>query len=242
VVGLDGVCAGCGRGHPVLAGVVDLGPAEQAASAGAFDSIYGWLYDSSVNSRTLAPVTGRLMWGADVGRAYREMANAIACGPGEVVLDIPAGGGTTFAAGAPRLRGTLVGVDLSLGMLLRAAGRREALGLEDHVVLVRGDAVDPPLFDASADSAVCFNSLHCIPDHASVLRGIRRVLRPGGRLVGTTLCQGLSSRWDAVVRAVRLSRMFHPPTCGELARLAAAAGFRRWESERVGAMLYFRAE
>src|SRR5919197_1541744 len=104
-----------------------------------FETWYGVLYDAGVQS-ALAPLGGALLWGADVSRLFREIAEGVACGPGQVVLDCPTGGGLTFARGLPRTRGTLIGVDLSRLMLRRAADRRRRLRSRHRVALVRGDA------------------------------------------------------------------------------------------------------
>jgi ubiquinone/menaquinone biosynthesis C-methylase UbiE len=70
--------------------------------------------------------------------------------------------------------GTLIGIDLSWGMLQRA---RAAV---PSATLVRADAVLLPLAAVSVDRILCVNVLHHIPDAAAFLRECRRVLRPGG--------------------------------------------------------------
>jgi len=207
-----------------------------------FDTAYGGLYDLGVQARTLAALAGLLLWGADVPRMYREMAEALACRKGEVVLDVPTGGGVTFAAGAPDSRGMIVAADLSRRMLLRAAERSRSAGLQRRVRLLQADVTRLPLAGASVDRVLCFNGLHCIGDQAAVLKELRRVLKPGGRLVGTTLVRDAPPPWGWSVRLSRLAGFFQPPARARLARQARAAGFRRWRSELVGALLHFRAE
>ena len=204
-----------------------------------FDGIYGRFYDAGIRNRALAPWGGFLMWGADIVRLYRLMEDSIACEEGEVVLDVPTGGGVTFATGAPRTRGLLVGADISMGMLRRAAPRRPA-----HVELVQADAGRLPLGDASVDRACCFNSLHCLPRgiHGKVLKELRRVLKPGGALVGTVLVTDAEGPWRLNVQLARLSGFFSPADSRTLARQARRAGFRHWEADLDGALLTFRAE
>lgn len=207
----------------------------------AFDTLYGALYDAGIQ-HPLAPLGGALAWGADIPRVFAAMAEGAACRRGEVVLDCPTGGGVTFARGLPHTRGTLVAADLSARMLGRAAARRAALARPGAVALLRADATGLPLRDASIDRVLCFNSLHCIPGHAAVLREFRRVLRPGGRLVGTTLIADAPLPWRATVVAARLSGFFRPPDSRALARAAAAAGFTSWRVERTGALLFFNGQ
>lgn len=204
-----------------------------------FDGIYGRLYDAGIQNRTLAPWGGFLAWGADITRLYRLMEDSIACEPGEVVLDVPTGGGVAFAAGAPRTRGLLLGADVSLGMLRRARTR-----LPPNVELVQADATRLPLASASVDRACCFNSLHCLPRglHPALFKELRRVLKPGGTLVGSVLVADAELPWRLNVRLARLSGFFAPPDSRALVRQARRAGFRHWEADLDGALLTFRAE
>lgn len=206
-----------------------------------FETVYGTLYDVGVQSR-LAPLGGFLMWGADVERFLRAMADGVACRRGEVVVDCPTGGGVTFAAGLSRTKGSLLGVDLSSLMLARARERARSLPAAQrrHLALVRGDATRLPLADATADRVLCFNSLHCIPRHRDVLKEFRRVLRPGGQLVGTTLTADAPLPWRVNVVGARLSGFFVPPDSRRLRADARAAGFESWDTERTGALVFFR--
>lgn len=205
-----------------------------------FETWYGELYDAGVQSR-LAPLGGFLMWGADIRRLFAEMAAGVACESGEVVLDCPTGGGVTFARGLPRTHGLLLGADLSRLMLERAARRRSALRQRRQVALIRADATQLPLADASVDRVLCFNSLHCIPRQGEVLREFARVLRPGGELRGSTLIADAPLPWRLNVVGARLGGFFFPPESGRLANAARRAGFGSWQAERTGALLFFRA-
>ncbi len=206
-----------------------------------FETAYGALYDAGVQSR-LAPLGGFLMWGADVERFLRVMADGVACARGEVVVDCPTGGGVTFAGGLQRTKGCLLGVDRSSLMLARARARARALpgAQRRHLALVRADASRLPLADAAADRVLCFNSLHCIPRHRAVLKEFRRVLKPGGELVGTTLTADAPMPWRVNVLGARLSGFFTPPDSRRLRADARAAGFESWETERTGALMFFR--
>jgi len=111
---------------------------------------------------------------------------------------------------------------------------------QEHLELVRGDATRLPMVDASVHRVLCFNSLHCIPHHREVLREFHRVLVPGGELVGTTLTADAPLPWLVNVRAAQLSGFFVPPDSRRLRADARAAGFERWETERTGALIFFR--
>jgi SAM-dependent methyltransferase len=206
-----------------------------------FETVYGALYDAGVQSR-LAPLGGLLMWGADVERFLAAMAAGVACRKGQLVVDCPTGGGITFAPGLPRTKGTLLAVDLSRLMLTRARARAQRLPPAQlrHLQLARADATRLPLAGSSVDRVLCFNSLHCIPAHRAVLHEFRRVLKPEGELVGTTLIADAPLPWQLNVQAARLGGFFTPPDSRRLGADARAAGFRHWETERTGALLFFQ--
>jgi ubiquinone/menaquinone biosynthesis C-methylase UbiE len=71
----------------------------------------------------------------------------------------------------------VVGCDLSMGMLRRAAGR------SPQGAWLQGDALHLPLRDAVLDAVVTTQALHFVPDRPAALGEFRRVLRPGGLLV-----------------------------------------------------------
>ncbi|HEU4706386.1 MAG TPA: methyltransferase domain-containing protein [Solirubrobacterales bacterium] len=104
--------------------------------------------------------------------------------PGERVLEIGVGTGYYSCELAEWVApdGTLELFDLQQEFLdhaMRVAGER---GLT-NLVPTRGDATDLPYDDDSVDAVVLTAVLGEIPDRAAALREIRRVLKPGGRLV-----------------------------------------------------------
>jgi SAM-dependent methyltransferase len=78
----------------------------------------------------------------------------------------------------------VVALDLSAGMLERAAGLNRATGI--GVPLVQADVGTLPLRDGSVD-IVCsaFGGLPFVADVEAALREVARVLRPGGRFVAS---------------------------------------------------------
>lgn len=94
-------------------------------------------------------------------------------------LEIAVGTGRNVSFYPPDVE--LVAIDVDPGMLdvtrrrAAAAGRRVALG--------RADAAALPYADESFDTVVCTLALCSVYDRAAVLAEMRRVLRPGGRLL-----------------------------------------------------------
>jgi demethylmenaquinone methyltransferase/2-methoxy-6-polyprenyl-1,4-benzoquinol methylase len=107
----------------------------------------------------------------------RVVAGLVAAGPGDLVLDLAAGTGTSsraFTAAGARC----VACDFSLGML-RAGKRHPA----ERVSFVAGDALDLPFADQAFDVVTISFGLRNVADPDAALAELLRVTRPGGRLV-----------------------------------------------------------
>lgn len=77
----------------------------------------------------------------------------------------------------------VVGIDLSAEMLQYGRKKLDRIGLSPRISLVQGDAKDLPFSDDAFDAALVAFGVRNFEDLEAGLRGIRRVLRPGGRLV-----------------------------------------------------------
>lgn len=115
----------------------------------------------------------------------RATTAAVAARPGEKVLDIAAGTGTSSepfrAAGA-----MVVPCDFSLGMLQVGKERRPDLPF------VAADATRLPFADAVFDAVTISFGLRNVHDPDEALREMHRVTRPGGRVV---VCEFSHPTW-----------------------------------------------
>jgi ubiquinone/menaquinone biosynthesis C-methylase UbiE len=95
------------------------------------------------------------------------------------VLEVAIGTGRNLAFYPKDVR--LTGIEFSPEMLALARKEADRLGLEADLRLGDAQALDLP--DDSFDTVVCTLSLCAIPDDRRAVAEMRRVLRPGGRLL-----------------------------------------------------------
>jgi N-methyltransferase StaMA len=111
------------------------------------------------------------------------VADRLELSPGHRVLDIGCGNGAPAARIAARHRVQVTGVTISQHQLQLAQGRAEHGEGPGRISCQFADAMDLPFDAASFDAAYAIESLAHMPDKATALGHIARVLRPGGRLV-----------------------------------------------------------
>jgi ubiquinone/menaquinone biosynthesis C-methylase UbiE len=143
--------------------------------------------------------------------AFRDLRDRIleraGLGAHDVVLDVGAGTGLLALAAAPRVA-RVYALDISQEMCRRLAGKVASGGL-GNVEVLPGSATELPLGHGSVDVVVSNYCLHHLSDSEKVqaLAELRRVLRPGGRLVfGDMMFRvSLVSRRDraVILRVVR---------------------------------------
>lgn len=146
------------------------------------------------------------------------------------VLEVSIGTGRNLPLYGGDVR--LTGIDVSAGMLERARAR--AAALRRDVDLRVGDAQELELADASFDTVVCTLALCSIPDARAAVAEMRRVLRPGGRVL---LLEHVRSP-RPMVRTIQ--RVFEPVAVWlegdhltrEPLEFLEAAGFHIEEAER----------
>lgn len=112
-----------------------------------------------------------------LARAWRRaVATAVDARPGERILDLAAGTGTSSIpfqqAGA-----SVVACDFSLGMLNVGRSRNPDLDF------AAGDAMHLPFRDGAFDAVTISFGLRNVADTTAALRELRRVTKPGGRLL-----------------------------------------------------------
>jgi len=100
--------------------------------------------------------------------------------PGERVLEVGVGTGINLSL-YPR-QATVTGIDFSSSMLEKARDRVARKGLR-NMRLLQMDAADLKFADGSFDIVYAPYLISVVPDPVQVAREMRRVCRPGGRII-----------------------------------------------------------
>ena len=155
--------------------------------------------------------------------------------PGMTLVDIGAGTGQFASAFADWFGLTVLAVEPSAAM-------RSQIPRTPAVEALEGDATALPLPDCSADAAWLSLVIHHVPDLAAAARELRRVLRPGARVL---IRQGFPDRYapegELAQDGIELVRWFPEtartantfPSLRDTCAAFAAAGFRREALEPV---------
>ncbi|NHC23935.1 demethylmenaquinone methyltransferase [Nocardioides sp. IC4_145] len=190
-------------------------------------------------------------------RWRHEVIEAVGAGWGDLVLDLAAGTGTSSQPFADR-GATVVPCDFSLGMLRVGKKARPALPF------TAGDGTRLPFADDTFDAVTISFGLRNIVDPLAGLREMRRVTKPGGRLVvcefshpthagfRTVYLEYLMKALPAIARAVSSSPDAYVylaesirawPDQRGLADLVAEAGWQRpeWRDLSAGIVALHRA-
>ena len=126
----------------------------------------------------------------------------------------------------------ITAIDISRDMLRKAAGRATAYA--GRLDLVQADALHICFRDASFDTVVTSCTLCSVPEPVTALRELRRVLRPGGRLL---MFEHVRSRQPILGLALdlmtRMTRRSGTDMNRDTLATVRAAGFRITSVESV---------
>ncbi len=128
--------------------------------------VWSWFYDRT--------------FGALVGKRQRRAVDQIRPKPGDRILDLGVGTGMTLRHYPKDVK--VVGVDLSMGMLKKAARKRDHLKMT-HCDLIQCDAMMPPFADESFDHILITHVISVVSNPPLLLEWARRLVKPGGRIV-----------------------------------------------------------
>jgi len=134
-----------------------------------------WNRSQAQRSETFGPATEMMLDLADIQTGNR-------------VLDVAAGTGDQTLSAAERVgpTGYVLAIDVSTNMLNSAAEAVRTAGLtnvETRVMNAENLDLDADSFDA----VICRLGLHAFPNPPKELRGMRRVLKPGGKVAAIVM-------------------------------------------------------
>ncbi len=164
---------------------------------------------------------------ADLGLGCGNPTAMAGLKPGEVVVDLGAGGGVDcFLAGKQvGPEGRVIGVDMTPKMLSKARVNAEKVGAK-NVEFRLGEIENLPVADGTVDVILSNCVINLSSDKARVFREAFRILKPGGRLHVADVVAT-----DPLPEALRKNRQLVCGCMGQCAEVAeveqmlAAAGF-----------------
>ena len=156
-------------------------------SAEYFD---GWYADQAAMP-TVAEIMNRHMGfppdtraGVVAAEAIPELTEELRLRPGCTLLDLACGRGAYGLLVAKQARTSLIGVDFSAQALTEAREQAARMGVSNASFRV-GELTATGLPDASVEAVLCTDAIQFPDEPASAYDEIRRVLKPGGRVVLT---------------------------------------------------------
>jgi len=170
-------------------------------------------------------------------RITRRVGDSLGLRAGQRVLDIGCGLGTPALELARDYGVTVTGINISTVQVAEATRRAAEAGLTEAVTFRHGDwnSLDVP--DGSFDAVVAMETLLYAEDLDAVLRGLLRVLRPGGRLSLTETTRWRMSPEDAASFAATFNaRFLYSAT--EWVDALTAAGFEFHEYLECGPRVF----
>ena len=165
-------------------------------------------------------------------RLTRRLADQLALAPGEQVLDVAAGRGTSALMLAREFAVTVHGVDLSAANMALATGAARAAGVADAAFCV-GDGATLPFPDGLFDAVVCECAFCTFTDKRAAAAEFARVLRPGGRVGITDVVAVPAALPDPLTTlGARIACIADARSLAGYAELLTAAGLRVRHTER----------
>jgi SAM-dependent methyltransferase len=187
-----------------------------------------------------------------LGPATEAMLDMAGIGEGSRVLDVAAGAGGQSLVAARRVGpgGSVLATDISPNLLDFAARRAREAGLENvETAVLDGEQLD--VEEASFDAVISRVGFIYFPDQQAALGGMRRALKPGGKLAGVVYSTAEANEFFSVpVSIIRRRAELPPPAPGQPGPFSLGqpgviegayerAGFGAVQARRMAAPLRF---
>jgi SAM-dependent methyltransferase len=183
----------------------------------AFDAA---AYKSTTREQWQAAAAAWDRWGPTIedwlGPATELMLDMADVGPGARVLDVAAGSGGQTLTAARRVgpTGRVLATDIAPAILALAEDNARAAGLTNVAVRVM-DGEELQVEAGCYDAVISRLGLMYFPDRVAALQGIRRALRPGGRLAAVVFTVAANNPFFSVpISIIRDRAGLAPPPPG----------------------------
>jgi phosphatidylethanolamine/phosphatidyl-N-methylethanolamine N-methyltransferase len=167
-------------------GLFERDEEEISGPTGPADAATGALSVTVVENEFVTGVYAKLasvydvVFGPALNAGRRHAVRQMTLRPGDSVLEV--GIGTAISAELYPRESRVIGVDLSDSMLDRARQRLQRKGI-GHIRLLQMDAAQLRFPDESFDVVYAPYVISVVPDPVAVAHEMRRVCRPGGRII-----------------------------------------------------------
>jgi len=153
-----------------------------------------------------------------LGPATETMLDMAGVGTGSRVLDVAAGAGEQTLVAARRVgpSGYVLATDISANILEFAAEEARAAGLKNvETRVMDGESLDEIEAD-SFDAVISRVGLIYFPDQQKALTGMRRALKPGGRIAAIVYSTAENNRFFSIpISIIRNRAQLPPPLAGQ---------------------------
>jgi ubiquinone/menaquinone biosynthesis C-methylase UbiE len=152
-----------------------------------------------------------------LGESTEVMLKMADIGPGQRILDVAAGAGEQTLVAAKRIgaTGSILATDISSNILELAQKAAEDAGLKNVETRVL-DGENLALPDNSFDAVISRVGLIYFPDQQKALTGMKRVLKPGGRVAAITYSVPEKNKFFSIpVSIIRRRAQLPPPLPGQ---------------------------
>ncbi|MVM29046.1 methyltransferase domain-containing protein [Spirosoma sp. HMF4905] len=180
-------------------------------------------------------------YGEDIGQnswitaeEYRHFFAVLGLAPNENVLELATGSGGPAVFMVKETGVNLVGIDSNENGVANATRLATENALNDKLNFRLGDASEPlPFEDECFDVVMTIDSINHFKNRGKVLAEIKRVLKPGGRLLYTdpVVVTGIVTNEELAIRSSIGYFLFVP--VGENEKLLSEAGFTHIQCEDV---------
>lgn len=159
---------------------------------------------------------------------------------GNTVLEVAAGTGAISLKVAERAA-RVYAVDISPLMVDEAKKKKEEKGIGNVEFSVH-DAYSLPFDKSMFDTVICCSALHNMVNPEKALSEMNRVLKPEGRLIAPTICQGEYFKHKLMMTIFKLVVVgfpaFHKFSFEELSNLVTESGFIIRNKEIIREMVF----